>query len=93
MPASSKKKVAGETKAPGEQRALGETDDDAKLIFGTVYSLRNMVKKLGGEDDRYVFRLTDISELTFNQLSILQNISVQTTLLRNTHESQICHVD
>jgi len=27
-------------------------DDDAKLIFGTVYSLRNMVRKLGGEDDR-----------------------------------------
>ena len=36
--------------------ALGETarttDDDAKLIFGTVFSLRNMVRKLGGEDDR-----------------------------------------
>jgi hypothetical protein len=28
------------------------TDDDAKLIFGTVFSLRNMVRKLGGEDDR-----------------------------------------
>lgn len=29
-------------------------DDDAKLIFGTIYSLRNMVRKLGGEDDRCV---------------------------------------
>lgn len=29
-------------------------DDDAKLIFGTVFSLRNMVRKLGGEDDRSV---------------------------------------
>jgi trafficking protein particle complex subunit 1 len=28
-------------------------EDDAKLIFGTVFSLRNMVRKLGGEDDRY----------------------------------------
>ena len=28
------------------------SDDDAKLIFGTVFSLRNMVRKLGGEDDR-----------------------------------------
>ena len=27
-------------------------EDDAKLIFGTVFSLRNMVRKLGGEDDR-----------------------------------------
>ncbi|OJJ48810.1 hypothetical protein ASPZODRAFT_129121 [Penicilliopsis zonata CBS 506.65] len=30
------------------------TDDDAKLIFGTVFSLRNMVRKLGGEDDSFV---------------------------------------
>jgi hypothetical protein len=28
--------------------------DDAKLIFGTIFSLRNMVRKLGGPDDRYV---------------------------------------
>lgn len=27
--------------------------DDAKLIFGTVFSLRNMVRKLGGQDDRW----------------------------------------
>lgn len=26
--------------------------DDAKLIFGTIFSLRNMVRKLGGPDDR-----------------------------------------
>ncbi len=29
-------------------------EDDAKLVFGTVFSLRNMVRKLGGEDDRWV---------------------------------------
>ncbi|KAI9671260.1 MAG: TRAPP subunit bet5 [Trizodia sp. TS-e1964] len=28
--------------------------DDAKLIFGTVYSLRNMVQKLGGKDDNFI---------------------------------------
>ncbi|KAF2756175.1 snare-like protein [Pseudovirgaria hyperparasitica] len=28
--------------------------DDAKLIFGTVFSLRNIVKKLGGEDDAFL---------------------------------------
>jgi hypothetical protein len=27
--------------------------DDAKLIFGTIFSLRNMVRKLGGQDDRF----------------------------------------
>ncbi|KAI0901937.1 snare-like protein [Annulohypoxylon nitens] len=29
-------------------------DDDAKLIFGTVFSLRNMVRKLGGDDDAFL---------------------------------------
>ena len=28
-------------------------EDDAKLVFGTIFSLRNMVRKLGGLDDRY----------------------------------------
>ncbi|KAJ9152008.1 Sybindin-like family protein [Pleurostoma richardsiae] len=29
-------------------------DDNAKLIFGTVFSLRNMARKLGGDDDAFV---------------------------------------
>ncbi|KAI1805780.1 snare-like protein [Daldinia bambusicola] len=29
-------------------------EDDAKLIFGTVFSLRNMVRKLGGDDDAFI---------------------------------------
>ncbi|KAI9810563.1 MAG: TRAPP subunit bet5 [Phylliscum demangeonii] len=28
--------------------------DDAKLIFGTVFSLRNMVRKLGGAEDNFI---------------------------------------
>ncbi|PBP23876.1 hypothetical protein BUE80_DR005248 [Diplocarpon rosae] len=28
--------------------------DDAKLIFGTIFSLRNMVRKLGGQDDSFI---------------------------------------
>lgn len=28
--------------------------DDAKLIFGTVFSLRNMARKLGGDDDAFI---------------------------------------
>ena len=27
-------------------------EDDAKLVFGTVFSLRNMVRKLGGLEDK-----------------------------------------
>ena len=33
--------------------ALSEADD-ARLVFGAVYSLRNMVRKLGGTDDAFV---------------------------------------
>jgi len=36
----------------GGGRSSRSADDDAKLVFGTVFSLRNMVRKLGGEDDR-----------------------------------------
>ncbi|KAL6248875.1 Trafficking protein particle complex subunit BET5 [Rhinocladiella similis] len=39
----------------GTQARTGlSADDDAKLIFGTVFSLRNMVRKLGGEDDSFL---------------------------------------
>ena len=41
------------SKALPSSRNAALADDDAKLIFGTVYSLRNMVRKLGGDDDRY----------------------------------------
>ncbi|KAF9875478.1 trapp complex subunit [Colletotrichum karsti] len=36
----------------GNQTGLGS--DDAKLVFGTVFSLRNMVRKLGGDDDAFI---------------------------------------
>lgn len=31
-----------------------KSGDDAKLIFGTVFSLRNMARKLGGDDDAFI---------------------------------------
>ncbi|QSS65944.1 transporter particle subunit bet5 [Histoplasma capsulatum] len=37
---------------PSRQSLTAE--DDAKLIFGTVFSLRNMVRKLGGDDDNFI---------------------------------------
>ncbi|KAL1995235.1 hypothetical protein VTN49DRAFT_1422 [Thermomyces lanuginosus] len=40
--------------APGSEQSKRTAEDDAKLIFGTVFSLRNMVRKLGGEDDSFV---------------------------------------
>ncbi|MCJ1348614.1 TRAPP subunit bet5 [Peltigera leucophlebia] len=29
-------------------------EDDAKLIFGTIFSLRNMARKLGGLEDNFI---------------------------------------
>ncbi|KAK0389457.1 hypothetical protein NLU13_3032 [Sarocladium strictum] len=39
--------------------------DDAKLIFGTVFSLRNMVRKLGGDDDAFISYRTAHYKLHF----------------------------
>lgn len=40
----------------GRGKALS-AEDDAKLVFGTVFSLRGMVRKLGGVDDKYALLL------------------------------------
>ncbi|KAK5067859.1 Trafficking protein particle complex subunit BET5, partial [Cryomyces antarcticus] len=38
---------------PAARKALSK-EDDAKLIFGTVFSLKRMVRQLGGEDDSFL---------------------------------------
>lgn len=44
---------SSQTYVNGSSQSRGAlSGDDAKLVFGTVFSLRNMVRKLGGEDDR-----------------------------------------
>ncbi|EHY59376.1 Trafficking protein particle complex subunit BET5 [Exophiala dermatitidis] len=35
-------------------RSTLSAENDAKLVFGVVFSLRNMVRKLGGEDDSFL---------------------------------------
>ncbi|KAJ9615865.1 Trafficking protein particle complex subunit BET5 [Cladophialophora chaetospira] len=42
------------TNGASQPRSTLSAEDDAKLIFGTVFSLRNMVRKLGGEDDSFL---------------------------------------
>jgi hypothetical protein len=37
---------------PGVNPKALSNEDDAKLIFGAIFSLRRMVRQLGGEDDR-----------------------------------------
>ncbi|CAI7580228.1 unnamed protein product [Penicillium discolor] len=57
-PASIVGKSRSDTVSGAAPTGLGQTvrstDDDSKLVFGTVFSLRNMVRKLGGEDDNFV---------------------------------------
>ncbi|KAI6373287.1 hypothetical protein MCOR25_003493 [Pyricularia grisea] len=52
---------APETSKPGRD----SRKDDAKLIFGTVFSLRNMVRKLGGDDDAFIAYRTAQYKLHF----------------------------
>jgi hypothetical protein len=40
-------------------------EDDAKLLFGTIFSLRNMVRKLGGESDTFISYRTGIYKLHY----------------------------
>lgn len=39
---------------PGVNRKALSREDDAKLVFGTIFSLKRMVRQLGGDDDRSV---------------------------------------
>ncbi|KAK3940486.1 sybindin-like family protein [Diplogelasinospora grovesii] len=63
--------------------------DDAKLIFGTVFSLRNMVRKLGGEDDAFISYRTaqyklhyyeTVSNLRFVMLTDTATMSMRNVL-------------
>ncbi|KAJ5610124.1 Sybindin-like protein [Penicillium lagena] len=62
--------LAGKAARSGSDLAgLGQTvrstDDDAKLVFGTVFSLRNMVRKLGGEEDNFISYTTSQYKLHY----------------------------
>ncbi|RYP10468.1 hypothetical protein DL764_000651 [Monosporascus ibericus] len=46
--------VGGGGKGRGATARRDRSGDDAKLIFGTVFSLRNMARKLGGDDDAFI---------------------------------------
>lgn len=39
---------------PQTAKQAAKSEDAAKLIFGTIFSLRRMVRQLGGEDDQFL---------------------------------------
>ncbi|KAJ5179587.1 hypothetical protein N7492_002797 [Penicillium capsulatum] len=61
--------IVGKSAQGSGPAGLGQTvragDDDAKLVFGTVFSLRNMVRKLGGEEDNFVSYTTSQYKLHY----------------------------
>lgn len=52
-PQSGSSITSAAVEAPTGRRGMSHSDDE-KLIFGLVFSLRNMVQKLGGEDDTFL---------------------------------------
>jgi trafficking protein particle complex subunit 1 len=44
----------GDLTAALAAKRASKAEDDAKLIFGTIFSLRRMVRQLGGEDDHFL---------------------------------------
>ncbi|KAK3111251.1 Trafficking protein particle complex subunit BET5 [Teratosphaeriaceae sp. CCFEE 6253] len=42
------------TDAPASLRRANKDSDDAKLVFGTIFSLRRMCRQLGGGDDQFL---------------------------------------
>jgi trafficking protein particle complex subunit 1 len=53
-PAGSSVVKGARAQAGGKDNSSKKAADDAKLIFGTIFSLRNMVRKLGGDDDALI---------------------------------------
>ena len=49
---SSRNESPAQSGPVGTGQTMRATDDDSKLVFGTVFSLRNMVRKLGGDEDK-----------------------------------------
>ncbi|RYP29268.1 hypothetical protein DL767_006796 [Monosporascus sp. MG133] len=54
VPASTAAAAVGGGRGRGATARRDRSGDDAKLIFGAVFSLRNMARKLGGDDDAFI---------------------------------------
>ncbi|PSS10668.1 hypothetical protein M430DRAFT_108400 [Amorphotheca resinae ATCC 22711] len=61
--------------------------DDAKLIFGTIFSLRNMVRKLGGPEDSFISYRTGQYKLHYYEtptnIKFVMLTDTQTLNMRN----------
>lgn len=72
----------------GQQHGgVGGDKDNAKLVFGTVFSLRNMVRKLGGNDDAFISYRTADYKLHFyetpSNLRLVMITDTATMSMRN----------
>ncbi|KIM94952.1 hypothetical protein OIDMADRAFT_21232, partial [Oidiodendron maius Zn] len=76
-----------DTAAARPRPARLSAKDDAKLIFGTIFSLRNMVRKLGGPDDSFISYRTGQYKLHFYEsptnIKFVMLTDTQTLNMRN----------
>ncbi|CAL3966006.1 hypothetical protein PZA11_002801 [Diplocarpon coronariae] len=82
--------VPASTTDPGPARGRPtrlSAKDDAKLIFGTIFSLRNMVRKLGGQDDSFISYRTGQYKLHYYEtptsIKFVMLTDTQTLNMRN----------
>jgi len=62
-PNSSPSEVGGQPSTGGGQSTGLSFDEEAKLVYGVVLSLRNMIKKLSGKDEQFVSYKTSAYKL------------------------------
>ncbi|RDA86720.1 hypothetical protein CP532_4195 [Ophiocordyceps camponoti-leonardi (nom. inval.)] len=90
-PSSSAPTTGSTTTAPSTKTSRQKpatASDDAKLVFGTVFSLRNMVRKLGGEDDAFISYRTAQYKLHFYETPA----NLRLVLLTDTASSSMRNV-
>ncbi|KAI9874444.1 MAG: TRAPP subunit bet5 [Pleopsidium flavum] len=63
-------------------------EDDAKLVFGTIFSLRNMVRKLGGPDDNFISYRTSQYKLHYYETPT----NLKFVMLTDTRTINLRHV-
>ncbi len=72
------------TNGASQPRTTLSAEDDAKLIFGTVFSLRNMVRKLGGPDDSFIsFRTGQYKLHYYETVSSIKFVMLTDTMTLN----------
>lgn len=88
LPASKLNSAAGTSTItggfqPARRTAQVKRADDAKLLFGVVFSLRNIVRRLGGQDDEFISYTTGEYKLHYYETPTSLKFCMMTDLKTN----------